>query len=216
MCLVCTNCEVLLCFALHWECRSWAVRLAYDLSDQVHLSIKCCGCINEMNVNFQLCQRSVQDYHWPRLSISAHRVGLHGDKRLLVGLVQVMSAVHLALKARLLPDGVFWAKLWRDHPRYWGGTVREDKRLEYRPTRVQDGVGWQGEEQERKKCRLRKSHQPKVETECKKSSGGKERINIAPQNLPHTRNASDITWCCFTSVQCPTGWATCFSPTSCN
>lgn len=32
MCLVCTNCEVLLCFALHWECQSLAVRLACNLS----------------------------------------------------------------------------------------------------------------------------------------------------------------------------------------
>lgn len=59
-----------------------------------------------------------------------------------MGLVQVMSAVHLALKARLLPDRVVWAKLWGDHPQHSSGTLREDKRLEYRPTRVQ--VGWDG------------------------------------------------------------------------
>lgn len=53
-----------------------------------------------------------------------------------MGLVEVMSAVHLALKARLLLHRVIRAKLWGDHPRHWGGTVREDKRLEYRPSRV--------------------------------------------------------------------------------
>lgn len=47
-----------------------------------------------------------------------------------------MSAVHLALKARLLPDRVVGAELWGDHPQHRGGTIREDKRLEYRPTRV--------------------------------------------------------------------------------
>lgn len=56
-----------------------------------------------------------------------------------MGLVQVMSAVNLALKARLLPDGVIRAELRGDHPHHWGGTVREDKRLEYRPTRVRVG-----------------------------------------------------------------------------
>lgn len=69
--------------------------------------------------------------------ISAHRLGLHGVECHLVGFVQVMSAVHLALKARLLPDGVVGAELRGDHPQHRGGTVREDKRLEYRPTRVQ-------------------------------------------------------------------------------
>lgn len=53
-----------------------------------------------------------------------------------MGLVEVVSAVHLALKARLLPRRVVRAKLWGDHPQHWGGTVREDKRLEYRPSRV--------------------------------------------------------------------------------
>ncbi len=65
-----------------------------------------------------------------------------------MGLVQVVSAVNLALKARLLPDRVIWAKLWGDHPQHWGGTVREDKRLEYRPTRVR--VGWVDRERNRK------------------------------------------------------------------
>lgn len=55
-----------------------------------------------------------------------------------MGPVQLMSAVHLALKARLLPDGVIWAKLWRDHAQHWGARFREDERLEYRPGRTQD------------------------------------------------------------------------------
>ncbi len=57
--LVCTNCEVLLCFTLHWECQS-AVPLACNLSattDQVQLSIKVIfECIYEINVNFHLRQ----------------------------------------------------------------------------------------------------------------------------------------------------------------
>lgn len=68
----------------------------------------------------------------------AHRFGLHGAEGHLVGLVQLMSAVHLALKARLLPDGVIWAKLWRDHPQHRGTRFREDERLEYRPSRTQE------------------------------------------------------------------------------
>lgn len=68
----------------------------------------------------------------------AHRFGLHDAEGHLVGLVQLMSAVHLALKARLLPDGVIWAKLWRDHPQHWGTRFREDERLEYRPSRTQE------------------------------------------------------------------------------
>lgn len=65
-----------------------------------------------------------------------------------MGLVQVVSAVHLALKARLLPDGVVRAELRGDHSRHWGGKVREDKWLEYRPTRVR--VGWGDRERDRK------------------------------------------------------------------
>lgn len=68
----------------------------------------------------------------------AHRVGLHDAEGHLVALVQLMSAVHLALKTWLLPDRVLWAKLWGDHPQHWGARVREDKRLEYRPGRRQE------------------------------------------------------------------------------
>lgn len=53
-----------------------------------------------------------------------------------MSLVQVVSAVHFVLKARLLLDGVFRAELRGDHPQHWSGTVREDKRLEYRPVGV--------------------------------------------------------------------------------
>lgn len=91
---------------------------------------------------------SVQN-HEDQLLSNAHRVGLHGVERHLMSLVQVMSAVHLALKARLLPDRVIWAELRGDHPQHWSGTVREDKRLEYRPTRVQ--VGWVNRDWSRKK-----------------------------------------------------------------
>lgn len=55
MCLLC--CEVLLCFALHWECQSAALSDSPVTTDQVQLSIKAIfGCTYEMNVNFQLCQ----------------------------------------------------------------------------------------------------------------------------------------------------------------
>lgn len=64
-------------------------------------------------------------------------MGLHDAEGHLVALVQLMSAVHLALKSWLLPDRVLWAKLWGDHPQHWGARVREDKRLEYRPGRRQ-------------------------------------------------------------------------------
>lgn len=57
-----------------------------------------------------------------------------------MGLVEIVSAIHPALKARLLPDGVAWSELRRDHPQDRGQTVREYKRLEYRPEEVW-GVG---------------------------------------------------------------------------
>lgn len=63
----------------------------------------------------QFCSVNCQNY-WTRSSGGAHRVGLHGAECLLVGLVQVMSAVHLAPKAGLLPGGVARAKLRGDHP----------------------------------------------------------------------------------------------------
>lgn len=68
----------------------------------------------------------------------AHWFGLYDAEGHLVGLVQLMSAVHPVLKARLLPDGVVCAKLWRDHPQHWGAWFREDERLEYRPSRKQE------------------------------------------------------------------------------
>lgn len=55
VCLVCTNCEVLLSFALHWECQSRAMRLACNLSptsDQVQLSLRCSGSVCDINVVF--------------------------------------------------------------------------------------------------------------------------------------------------------------------
>lgn len=142
VCLVCTNCEVLLSSVLHWECQSRAVRLACILSptDRVQLSLRCFGCVCDINVVFgcaRFLTRTTIDLDRP---IGAHRLGLHGVECHLVGFVQVMSAVHLALKARLLPDGVVWAELRGDHPQHRGGTAREDKRLEYGPARVQ--VKW--------------------------------------------------------------------------
>lgn len=89
-----------------------------------------------------------------------------------MGLVEVMSAVHLALKARLLPRRVVRAKLWGDHPQHWGGTIREDKRLEYRPSRVI------GLDRERKR-RLRNSHQPKEDTEGRKLKIRRERKHFS-------------------------------------
>lgn len=86
-----------------------------------------------------------------------HRLGFHVVEGRLVGSVQVMSAVHLALKARLLPDRVVWAELWGDHCRHWGVRIREDKRLEYRPSRAQ--VGWVDKTEEQKKKR-KKSETP--------------------------------------------------------
>lgn len=89
-----------------------------------------------------------------------HRLGLHGVKGRLVGSVQVVTAVHLALKARLLPDRVVLAELWGDHGRHWGVRIREDKRLEYRPGRTQ--VGWadkvEGQKRKRKKVRNTKKN----------------------------------------------------------
>lgn len=67
----------------------------------------------------------------------AHRFALHDAEGHLVGPVQLMSAVHLALEAWLLPDGVIWPKLWRDHPEHWGKRFREDEGLENRPSRTQ-------------------------------------------------------------------------------
>lgn len=106
-----------------------------DSLTKINKKWSCCECLLS-EPELHALPLSVQDYHWPRSSISAHRVGLHGVECHLMGLVEVVSAVHLALKARLLPRRVVWAKLWGDHPRHWGGTVREDKRLEYRPSRV--------------------------------------------------------------------------------
>lgn len=77
----------------------------------------------------------------------AHRLALHVAQRHLVGLVQVVSAVHPALETRLLPDGVVGAKLWGDHPQHSGGTIREDKRLEYGPAK---GAGSTGGTEKRK------------------------------------------------------------------
>lgn len=148
VCLVCTNCEVLLSFVLHWESR--AVRLACNLSpttDRVQLSLSF-GCVCDINVVFSCARflsRTIIDLDRP---ISAHRLGLHGVECHLVGFVQVMSAVHLALKARLLPDGVVGAELRGDHPQHRGGTVREDKRLEYGPTRVR--AKWMDRKSDRK------------------------------------------------------------------
>lgn len=68
----------------------------------------------------------------------AHWFGLHGAEGHLVGLVQLVSAVHPVLKARLLPDGVVRAELRRDHPQHRGARFREDERLEYRPGRKQE------------------------------------------------------------------------------
>lgn len=79
-----------------------------------------------------------------------------------MGLVQVMSAVHLALKARLLPDRVVRAELWGDHPHHRGERVREDKRLEYRPSRVR--VRWMDRQRNRK--------ERSKESETKSQSGG--------------------------------------------
>lgn len=70
-----------------------------------------------------------------------------------------MSAVHLALKARLLPDRVVRAELWGDHPRHRGGRIRKDKRLEYRPTRVR--VRWIDRQRNRKE-RSKESETPIV------------------------------------------------------
>ncbi len=150
MCPVCTDCEVLWCFcpAMGVSVLSECVSNLSATPDRVELSIKCFGWIYEMNENFPTLPGSQQDYHWPRSSVSAHRVGLHGVEHHLVGFVQVMSAVHLALKARLFLDRVVRAELWRDHPQHWGETVREDKRLEYRPTRVR--VGCKNGEKNRK------------------------------------------------------------------
>lgn len=92
----------------------------------------------------------------------AHRVGLYDAEGHLVGLVQLMSAVHLALKAWLLPDRVLWAKLWGDHPQHWGASVREDKRLEYRPGRRQ--------ERDKKKIFIH----PLLSDTRKKSGGGQD------------------------------------------
>lgn len=89
----------------------------------------------------------------------AHRVGLHDVEGHLVALVQLMSAVHLALKSWLLPDRVLWAKLWGDHPQHWGARVREDKRLEYRPGRRQ--------ERDKKKIFIHPLH-----ADVRKKSGG--------------------------------------------
>lgn len=93
------------------------------------------------------------------MSAAPHRLGLHGVKGRLVGSVQVMTAVHLALKARLLPDWVVQAELWGDHGRHWGVRIREDKRLEYRPGRTQ--VGWteEVEEQEKKWKKLENTNE---------------------------------------------------------
>lgn len=110
----------------------------------------------------------------PGEPVGAHRFGLHGAERHLVGLVQVVSAVHLVLKARLFPDRVVRAVLRRDHPGDRDGAVREDKRLEYGPA----GVGWdgggglQGEKQEVEKHRLRNSHQPKEKMESRRKDVG--------------------------------------------
>lgn len=82
------------------------------------------------------------------LSTAPHRLGLHGVKGRLVGSVKIMSAVHLALKARLLPDWVVLAKLWGDHGRHWGVSIREHERLENRPGRTQ--VGWMNKVEEQK------------------------------------------------------------------
>lgn len=59
MCPVCTDCEVLWCFALHWECQSWAVPLVSNLSattDQVQPQIKMLWMFlwNEMNIQLRL------------------------------------------------------------------------------------------------------------------------------------------------------------------
>lgn len=83
-------------------------------------------------------RRSEQDYEDVRQR-APYRLGLHGVEGRLVGSVQVMSAVHLALEARLLPDRVVWAEPWGDHRRHWGVRLREDKRLENRPGGEQVG-----------------------------------------------------------------------------
>ena len=67
-----------------------------------------------------------------------HRFSLHDSEGHLVGLVQLMSTVHLALKARLLPDGIIRTKPGRDHPQHRGTRFREDERLIYRPSRAQE------------------------------------------------------------------------------
>lgn len=71
----------------------------------------------------------------------AHRLALHVAQRHLVGLVQVVSAVHAAPETRLLPDGVVRAELWGDHPQHSGGTIREDKRLENGPAKGAGSTG---------------------------------------------------------------------------
>lgn len=107
------------------------------------------------------------------IDLGAHRVVLHVAECHLVGLVQVVSAVHLALKAGLLPDRVLWTKLWGDHPQHWGGTVREDKRLENRPARVQ--AGWVDRDRSRKE-RNQDSETP-INPEWRQSTGAQKERN---------------------------------------
>lgn len=103
----------------------------------------------------ELNQRDNVKQNYRALSGAPHRLGLHGVKGRLVCSVQVMAAVHLALKARLLPDWVVLAELWRDHGRHWGVKIREDKRLEYRPGETQVGWADKVEEQKKKKEKVR-------------------------------------------------------------
>lgn len=77
---------------------------------------------------------------------ATHRVSLHVAKRHLVGFVQAVPTVHLALEARLLPRRVVQAVVRGHHPGHRGHALGEDERLEDRPAQREDPTqGVEGE-----------------------------------------------------------------------